>query len=493
MKPNETLAQDRVRHDETAPEIKAGGPRRIAAPAVHTRRADPVAALTRTIETQNRRLEVKMVSRTEAARRLAAAKANATHHLRATVDQRNGAARKGRADPLLDQTINRINRHIDRVEADERRDLQTQLAAEKARTRQLETKLRRPMIQPPARRASLSQRNQAFALYRKASLAYLRTGQETFGGVSLRELEKKAGMHSGSNPDGGFFVHPELDTGPLEGLLSNAVVMRQVATVQSISGPSFKKPVNLRGATVEWVGERQNPPDTNTPDIAEIDVPAMEMAANVLASQTLIEDSSLDIESFLAEEVLDTFGQEEERVFSSGNGVNKPRGLWAYDMVANDSWAWEKFGFTLSGKNGGFPDPGAAVNQADPLWTLIYSLKPAYRNSAKFMMNSGLVGRCRQLKDGEGRWIWADARDSNPAQLCGYEVVVNEQAPNGDADAFPIAFGDFARTYLIVDRVGVTVLRDPYTRTPYIRFYTRKRVGGGVKNFEATKFLKFAQ
>ncbi len=100
MKPNETLAQDRVRHDETAPEIKAGGPRRIAAPAVHTRRADPVAALTRTIETQNRRLAVKMVSRTEAARRLAAAKANATHHLRATVDQRNDAARRGRADPL---------------------------------------------------------------------------------------------------------------------------------------------------------------------------------------------------------------------------------------------------------------------------------------------------------------------------------------------------------------------------------------------------------
>ena len=49
-----------------------------------------------------------------------------------------------------------------------------------------------------------------------------------------------------------------------------------------------------------------------------------------------------------------------------------------------------------------------------------------------------------------------------------------------------------ARGYLIVDRAGVTVLRDPYSAKPYVLFYTTKRVGGGVQDYDAIKLLKFA-
>jgi HK97 family phage major capsid protein len=45
---------------------------------------------------------------------------------------------------------------------------------------------------------------------------------------------------------------------------------------------------------------------------------------------------------------------------------------------------------------------------------------------------------------------------------------------------------------VVVDRVGIRVLRDPYSAKPYVLFYTTKRVGGGVQNFEAIKLLKFA-
>jgi HK97 family phage major capsid protein len=58
------------------------------------------------------------------------------------------------------------------------------------------------------------------------------------------------------------------------------------------------------------------------------------------------------------------------------------------------------------------------------------------------------------------------------------------------ANKYPIAYGDFARAYLVIDRVGIRVLRDPYTNKPYVMFYTTKRVGGGVQNFEAVKLLK---
>ena len=71
-------------------------------------------------------------------------------------------------------------------------------------------------------------------------------------------------------------------------------------------------------------------------------------------------------------------------------------------------------------------------------------------------------------------------------------IVTGGSAGLGRADAFALAFGDFNRGYLIVDRIGVRVLRDPYSSKPYVLFYTTKRVGGGVQNFEAIKLMKFA-
>ncbi|WP_407818044.1 phage major capsid protein, partial [Staphylococcus aureus] len=70
-------------------------------------------------------------------------------------------------------------------------------------------------------------------------------------------------------------------------------------------------------------------------------------------------------------------------------------------------------------------------------------------------------------------------------------VTEAEDMPNVAANSFAIAFGDFRAGYLIVDRTGVRILRDPYSAKPYVLFYTTKRVGGGVQNFEAIKLVKF--
>jgi HK97 family phage major capsid protein len=78
-----------------------------------------------------------------------------------------------------------------------------------------------------------------------------------------------------------------------------------------------------------------------------------------------------------------------------------------------------------------------------------------------------------------------------PSSLLGYPVSEIETMPDIAADSFSVAFGDFRKGYLIVDRAGVRVLRDPYSAKPYVLFYTTKRVGGGVQNFDAVKLLKF--
>ncbi len=98
----------------------------------------------------------------------------------------------------------------------------------------------------------------------------------------------------------------------------------------------------------------------------------------------------------------------------------------------------------------------------------------------------------KTLKDGNGRYIWGDEglNKGQPPMLCGFNVSLCEDMDAIGAGKFPIAFGDFRKGYTIVDRQGVRVVRDALTEKPYIKFYTTKRLGGGVVDFNAIKLLK---
>lgn len=76
--------------------------------------------------------------------------------------------------------------------------------------------------------------------------------------------------------------------------------------------------------------------------------------------------------------------------------------------------------------------------------------------------------------------------------LLGYPVTEAEDMPDIAANSLSVAFGNFHKGYTIVDRMGIRVLRDPYTNKPFVHFYTTKRVGGGVVNSQAIKLLKFS-
>ena len=109
------------------------------------------------------------------------------------------------------------------------------------------------------------------------------------------------------------------------------------------------------------------------------------------------------------------------------------------------------------------------------------------------MMNRTTESVIRKFKDSTGNYIWQPGTTAGqPPTLLGYPVAEADDMPDIAANSYSVAFGDFARGYLIVDRVGVRVLRDPYSAKPYVLFYTTKRVGGGVQNFEAIKLMKFA-
>jgi HK97 family phage major capsid protein len=107
-------------------------------------------------------------------------------------------------------------------------------------------------------------------------------------------------------------------------------------------------------------------------------------------------------------------------------------------------------------------------------------------------MNRKSQSAIRKFKDVDGNYLWQPAATADGrATLMNFPVVESEDMPDIGTDSYSIVFGDFNRGYLIVDRVGVRVLRDPYSAKPYVLFYTTKRVGGGVQNFEALKLMKF--
>lgn len=318
--------------------------------------------------------------------------------------------------------------------------------------------------------------------YSAAFGEYFRRGR---GEENLNTLAVQAALTTQSNPDGGFVVPVEMDS-QITRVLGIVSAMRQISRVVSTSTGSYKSLVSQGGAGAGWVGEENARPATSTPTLSEIATFVGELYANPAATSTLLEDASVDIAAWLADEVGITFAEQEGAAFISGNGINKPKGFLAYPTVVNDNYAWGKLGFKVTGAAAAF----AASNPADAIIDLFYSLKAGYRNNASFLTSDAVMGKVRQMKDGQNNYLWAPPTATGPDTILGKPVVTDDNMPALAANAFPMAFGDFQRGYLISDRRGATVLRDPFTNKPYIHFYTTKRVGGGVANFEAIKLLK---
>ena len=206
------------------------------------------------------------------------------------------------------------------------------------------------------------------------------------------------------------------------------------------------------------------------------------------ATQALLDDSAVNIDQWIADEVRIAFSDQEGTAFVTGDGINKPKGFLSYTKVANASWTWGNSGYLATGVAGGFP----ATTPTDKLIDLTFAVKAGYRANGTFTMNRATQGAIRKFKDSNGNYIWQPPVKAGDAPLLlGYPVAECEDMPTIGADTFSVGFGDFERGYLIVDRVGVRVLRDPYSAKPYVLFYTTKRVGGGIQDFDAIKLLKF--
>lgn len=310
---------------------------------------------------------------------------------------------------------------------------------------------------------------------------------------AMQAIMPRADMTTDNDPSGGYTVPKEVGSAIVRRQLDFSP-MRRLATVVQTRAGTFEQLMGVGGGTSGWVGEREARPKTDSEQFRALQYPAHEIYANPAVSQKLLDDSSFNLAEYVAAAIAEDFDIKEGAAFISGDGINKPLGFLSYPTPVTTADATRTFGtlqYVPSGVAAAIND--SSNNGVDALISMVYKLRAGHRRNATWLMNSLTTAAVRTLKDSEGRYLWAEpAAAGQPPTLLGYPVETDEGMPDIGAGTFPIAFGDWKRGYLINDRIGVRILRDPYTNKPYVHFYATKRVGGGLLDSNAIKLLKIA-
>lgn len=331
--------------------------------------------------------------------------------------------------------------------------------------------------------------------YTQSFDAYARRGDRAVEAVSkLRDANEtgerhaiQASMSSGDSSAGGYLAPTEWDRTIAKAQRAKSP-MRRLAQVVNTTVGAYSTIWNDNAWGSGWVGETAARPQTTTPTLATITFGHGEIYANPAITQRLLDDAQFNVEDWLAGEVSDVFDRQEGIAFLSGDGVNKPFGLLQY--VAGGAAASQHPAGPLTVVNSG---SASALGGPDTLIDFKYGLPAPYRQNAKWLMNSQTAAAIAKLKDSTGAYMWREGlAEDQPSTLLGRPVEIDEGMPSIGAGNLPIAFGDFAAGYVINDRTGIRVLRDPYTSKPFVLFYTTKRVGGGVKDPNAIRLMKIA-
>lgn len=322
----------------------------------------------------------------------------------------------------------------------------------------------------------------------EGELEALSKKQSELSGGKHTAAEYKGAMIAGNDPEGGIFVLPELDKTVMKLVREDVALMRLARNVTTGTS-AYQKRVRLSGAGYTWEGEETHPATTDTPTYGVLTFPVRTIAANPSISQELLQDADVTVENELMDALVEDFSDGIGDALINGNDNKRPRGMLSYPAVADANWEWGKLGFTKTGGASGF----AATAPGDALIGLISSLKTSYLAGARFLMNKTTMAEIRKMKDGQGNYLWQPSFQlGTPNSLLGYPVELDTKMPDLGANKFPVAFGNFERGYLVVNRSGINLIRDPYSQKPYVIYSCRRRIGGGVYNFEAIKLLKCA-
>lgn len=323
------------------------------------------------------------------------------------------------------------------------------------------------------------------AEYRKAFQAYVRTGEGD--SRSLKEMGRKA-MNSGSDPDGGYLIMPEMDMA-IDRVVGTIGAMARLADTITIGTQKWQKLVKTSGMAMRRVANGGTGGETIEPKYSQVEIEVFPAEVEPWVFNETLEDSRVSLESDLADEAAIGFAEGANAEFITGDGVGKARGITAHSNVVNSSYAWGSVGYVRSGKSAAF----MSVAPADRVISLQHALKPQYRPGAVWLTNDGTLAVMRQMKDGSGAYyLWQpDPAAAFGGRFLGAPVEVDDNMPALGAGSYSLAYGNFKRAYKVVNRAGTTLIRDNITLKGQTKFNFRRRFGGGIVNYEALKLMAF--
>lgn len=290
--------------------------------------------------------------------------------------------------------------------------------------------------------------------------------------------EEHKDMSVGSDPDGGYWILPPTIATEVVRRMFETSPVRQVASVMSIGTREYVIPEDPNDVGAGWVAERGPVTTTTSMQIGKKAIVAHEMYAEPVVTTQMLEDAAIDLEAYLADKISDKLARVSNTAFVNGTGSGQPRGLLTYASGTTWGSQIEQVG---TGSSGAFTYAG--------LINLITSIKDKYQGNAQFLIRRQSIASIMTLTDGASRLIFQPILNGafNTTPLLGYKINYATDMPAVGAGALSLAFGDFGAAYQIVDRVGMSTIRDNLTSKPNALFYTRARVGGDVKDFDAYK------
>lgn len=288
--------------------------------------------------------------------------------------------------------------------------------------------------------------------------------------------------NTGTDAQGGYAVPFVLDNEILK-KERDLNIMRQICNVISVSSPDTAWNIDLGGATSGWVAETDSRTQTDAPQLGRATITWGEVFAMPQATQYLLDDAAFDVESWYTNSVAEKFADEEESAFLTGNGTKKPKGILGYTFTT-DADGSRDLG-KIQKISGGLT--------FDSILSVYYALRQVYRRQGDcaWLMNGATIEALRKIKDEQNRYIWVDNIANGMAgSLLGCPVYESRFMPGASTNGnLCVLFGNFKKAYTIVDRLGLNVIRDPYTVKGQVAFYTSKRVGNVLTDDDAVKAL----
>ncbi len=288
---------------------------------------------------------------------------------------------------------------------------------------------------------------------------------------SFDDAEQKAMLRTDSDTSGGFLVPVEMDNS-ITKKITEVSNIRAVARVRTIAAKSLEIPVRASIPTATYEGEADSGSDSTSGYENETLTTYRQTFTSPITMDMLM-DAAFNMESEIMSDAAEAFAQGEGASFVNGSGIKTPSGFLQDSRVTSRT------------------STTSATIDADDVILVSGDLKVGY--SPTYVFNRRTLAFLRTLKATDGNFLWQPGLNGVVANtINGFPYLIAEDMPDIASNSLSIAFGDFLRGYTIVDRTGLSVVRDEFTqkKKAIVEFTLNRWNTGQVTLPEAIKLIK---